>query len=88
MTGDCFAKSLRAPAGAVGRAAGPGEQGGRRPMAMADPDGKLAPAVAKRLGGTLVSAPLQAALGDTGSAAALLGAIQAVPVSKRRACSA
>jgi len=62
---------------AVGRAAGPGEQGGAPVQwAMADPDGKLAPAVAKRLGGTLVSAPLQAALGDTGSAAALLGAIQ------------
>jgi hydroxymethylglutaryl-CoA synthase len=43
--------------------------------AIADPDGKLAPAVAKRLGGPLVSAPVQAALGDTGSAAALLGVI-------------
>jgi hydroxymethylglutaryl-CoA synthase len=61
---------------AAGRAAGPGEQGGP-PVgwAIADPDGKLAPAVAKRLGGTLVSVPLQADMGDTGSAAALLGAI-------------
>jgi hydroxymethylglutaryl-CoA synthase len=43
--------------------------------AMADPDGKLAPAVAKRLGGTLVSAAVQSAVGDTGAAAALLGAV-------------
>ncbi|HEY7947223.1 MAG TPA: OB-fold domain-containing protein [Acidimicrobiales bacterium] len=43
--------------------------------AMADPDGKLAPTVAKRLGGPLVSAAVQTALGDTGSAAALLGVI-------------
>jgi len=52
---------------------------GRAPAAwaMADPDGKLGPAVAKRLGGALVSAPVQAALGDTGAAAALLGVIPA-----------
>ena len=43
--------------------------------AIADPDGKLAPAVAKRLGAPLLSAPVQAALGDTGAAASLLGAI-------------
>ncbi len=45
--------------------------------AIADPDGKLAPVVAKRLGSPLASAPVFAALGDAGSAAALLGLIQA-----------
>jgi len=44
--------------------------------AMTDPDGKLAPAVAKRLGGPLVSAAVRAVLGDTGAAAALLGVVQ------------
>jgi len=44
--------------------------------AVADPDGKLASAVAKRLGAPLVSAPVFGALGDTGAAAALLGLIQ------------
>jgi hydroxymethylglutaryl-CoA synthase len=43
--------------------------------AIADPDGKLAPAVAKRLGAPLLSAPVQAALGDTGAAASFLGTI-------------
>jgi len=62
---------------AAGRALGAGEQGGPTVgWAIADPDGKLAPAVAKRLGGTLVSSTVQAQLGDTGSAAALLGMIQ------------
>lgn len=62
---------------AAGRALGAGEQGGPGVgWAIADPDGKLAPAVAKRLGGALVSSTIQATLGDTASAAALLGAIQ------------
>jgi hydroxymethylglutaryl-CoA synthase len=43
--------------------------------AVADPDGKLAAAVAKRLGAPLVSAPVYAALGDIGAAGALLGLI-------------
>jgi len=64
---------------AAGGALGAGERSDR-PLpgawAIADPDGKLAPAVAKRLGGPLVSAPVQSALGDTGAAAALLGLIQ------------
>ncbi len=45
--------------------------------AIADPDGKLAAAVAKRLGAPLASAPVRAALGDTGAAAALLGLVHA-----------
>lgn len=45
---------------------------------LSDPDGKLAPAAAKRLGGELVSAPVQGALGDTGAAGALLGALRAL----------
>jgi uncharacterized OB-fold protein len=45
--------------------------------AVADPDGKLAAAVAKRLGAGLASAPVHSALGDTGAAAALLGLVQA-----------
>ena len=44
----------------------------------ADPDGKLAAAVAKRLGAPLSSAPVQRALGDVGAAAAMLGAVQAL----------
>jgi hydroxymethylglutaryl-CoA synthase len=44
---------------------------------IADPDGKLAAAVAKRLGAPLASAPVYGALGDTGSAAALLGLVHA-----------
>jgi len=63
----------------AGRALGAGEHPDppvSAGWAIADPDGKLAPAVAKRLGGPLVSGPVQTALGDSGSAAALLGAIQ------------
>jgi hydroxymethylglutaryl-CoA synthase len=64
---------------AAGGALGAGERSDRplpERWAIADPDGKLAPAVAKRLGAPLVSAPVQVALGDSGSAAALLGVIQ------------
>ncbi len=45
--------------------------------AIADPDGKLASAVAKRLGAPLASAPVYSALGDAGAASALLGLVQA-----------
>jgi hydroxymethylglutaryl-CoA synthase len=45
--------------------------------AIADPDGKLAGAVAKRLGAPLASAPVYGALGDTGAAGALLGLVHA-----------
>ncbi len=45
---------------------------------VSDPDGKLAAAAAKRLGGTLVSAAAQGAVGDAGAAAALLGAGEAL----------
>jgi len=45
--------------------------------AIADPDGKLASAVAKRLGAPLASAPVYGALGDAGAASALLGLVQA-----------
>ncbi len=44
---------------------------------IADPDGKLAGAVAKRLGAPLASAPVYGALGDTGAAGALLGLVHA-----------
>jgi hydroxymethylglutaryl-CoA synthase len=45
---------------------------------LADPDGKLAGAVARRLGAPLASAPVHAALGDTGAASALLGLVHAL----------
>ena len=45
---------------------------------VSDPDGKLAGAAAKRLGGTLVSGAVQSELGDTGAAAALVGAAAAL----------
>ncbi|MHB8438907.1 MAG: OB-fold domain-containing protein [Acidimicrobiales bacterium] len=45
---------------------------------LSDPDGKLAGALAKRLGGSLVSSDAQAAVGDSGAAAALLGAAAAL----------
>ena len=48
-----------------------------RAWAIADPDGKLASAVAKRLGTPLASAAVYGALGDTGAAAALLGLVHA-----------
>ncbi|MHB8680711.1 MAG: OB-fold domain-containing protein [Acidimicrobiales bacterium] len=43
-------------------------------VSVSDPDGKLAGALAKKLGAELVSSTVQGALGDTGAAAALLGA--------------
>ena len=46
--------------------------------AASDPDGKLAGALARRLGAPLASAPVQAALGDTGAASPLLGLIEAL----------
>jgi hydroxymethylglutaryl-CoA synthase len=60
---------------AVGRTLGAGDNAPSA-WSVADPDGKLAAAVAKRLGGPLLSAPVHSALGDTGAAAALLGVIQ------------
>ena len=60
-----------------------GAAGDAGSWAMSDPDGKLAPAVAKRLGGPLVSAAVQAALGDTGAAGALLGAAGALAETGR-----
>jgi hydroxymethylglutaryl-CoA synthase len=60
---------------AVGRDLGAGDGGPAR-WSLADPDGKLASAVARTLGGPLVSAPVQAAVGDSGAASALLGLIQ------------
>jgi 3-hydroxy-3-methylglutaryl CoA synthase/uncharacterized OB-fold protein len=45
--------------------------------AVADPDGRLATAVAKRLGTPLASAPVFGALGDAGAASALLGLVHA-----------
>jgi hydroxymethylglutaryl-CoA synthase len=46
--------------------------------ALADPDGKLAAAAARRLGGALVSSDVSTQLGDCGAAAALLGAASAL----------
>lgn len=45
---------------------------------VSDPDGKLAGAAAKRMGGALVSGTAQAQVGDAGAAAALLGAAAAM----------
>jgi len=61
----------------AGRAVG--DEGGTPPVswAIADPDGKLAGAVAKRLGAPLSSTPVYGALGDAGAASALLGLIHA-----------
>ena len=52
-------------------------------LALADPDGKLAAAAAKKLGATLVSADARVALGDTGAAAGLLGAGAALETAGR-----
>jgi hydroxymethylglutaryl-CoA synthase len=52
--------------------------GARDRWSLADPDGKLAAAAVKRLGGALVSTQAQAALGDSAAAAALLGAAAAL----------
>lgn len=57
----------------VGRAVGDSTA-----WSLTDPDGKLAPAAAKRLGGSLVSAAVHVALGDTGAAGPLLGAVGAL----------
>ena len=45
---------------------------------LPDPDGRLGAALAKRVGGELVSGPSRAELGDTGAAAALLGGAAAL----------
>jgi len=45
---------------------------------LPDPDGRLAAALAKRIGAETVSAPARAELGDTGAAAALVGAAGAL----------
>ncbi|MGA2521484.1 MAG: OB-fold domain-containing protein [Acidimicrobiales bacterium] len=59
--------------------AGPaGGDGAVSAWALSDPDGKLSTAVARRLGAPLASAPVQAALGDTGAASPLLGLVQAL----------
>ena len=78
-TPGCSAKRSSCPCSTdTGRAAGratPAPRSGA--WAIADPDGKLAAAVAKRLGAPLASAPVYGALGDTGAAAALLGLVHA-----------
>lgn len=55
-----------------------GAEGGETRWSISDPDGKLAAAAAKKLGGTLVSGTVQSGLGDTGAAGALLGAAGAL----------
>ncbi len=58
------------------------EAAGQRPdtfgCSIADPDGKLAAGIARRLGGDLVSASSRQAIGDTGAASAFLGALGAL----------
>ncbi len=61
----------------TGRAAGTASPAALDAWVIADPDGKLAPAVAKRLGAPLASGPVHGALGDTGAAGALLGLVHA-----------
>jgi uncharacterized OB-fold protein len=61
----------------TGRAAAQEASAAPTAWAIADPDGKLATAVAKRLGAPLASAPVYGALGDAGAASALLGLIHA-----------
>lgn len=46
--------------------------------AVSDPDGKLAAALGRRLGAPITSTPVQAAIGDTGAAAPLLGLAHAL----------
>lgn len=45
--------------------------------AVSDPDGKLAGALVKRLGGSLAGAELQSSVGDSGAAAAFLAMVEA-----------
>lgn len=53
-----------------------------RAWSLPDPDGRLGGVVAKRVGATVTSsADITAALGDTGAAAALLGAVGAMDVA-------
>jgi hydroxymethylglutaryl-CoA synthase len=61
----------------TGRAAAGDSNSPPGAWAIADPDGKLAAAVAKRLGAPLASAPVYGTLGDTGAAAAVLGLVHA-----------
>jgi hydroxymethylglutaryl-CoA synthase len=71
--GRLFREEVFLPLAAVGR-----ELGELPRWSVSDPDGKLAAAATKALGGTLTSAAAQAAVGDTGAAAALLGAAEAL----------
>jgi hydroxymethylglutaryl-CoA synthase len=72
--GRLFREELFLPlVGAAGKALS-----GIERWSLADPDGKLAGAAAKRLGGAVVSAEAQAKVGDSGAAAALLGAAAAL----------
>jgi hydroxymethylglutaryl-CoA synthase len=57
--------------------AGPAPAG----WAIADPDGKLGSALARRLGAPSLSAPVMSAVGDTGAAAPLLGLVHALGAS-------
>lgn len=52
--------------------------GAKERWSLSDPDGKLAPAAAKRLGGMLVSAGAQGAVGDAAAAGPLLGAAESL----------
>ncbi len=63
---------------ATGRALSAGAAGAMAGWAIADPDGKLATAVSKKLASPLLSADVQAAVGDTGAAGGLLGVVPAL----------
>jgi hydroxymethylglutaryl-CoA synthase len=65
----------------TGRAAVEETSGPIGSWAIADPDGKLASAVAKRLGAPLASAGVFGALGDAGAASALVGLVHACAAS-------
>ncbi len=58
----------------------PGADGGTGPhdWSIADPDGRLAPALARSIGANLISAEVTGSLGDTGAPAAFLGAMTAM----------
>jgi hydroxymethylglutaryl-CoA synthase len=67
-----------AVAGGAGAGAGGRGRGAIAGWSIGDLDGKLGAAAARSLGAPLVSAPVTAALGDAGAAAALLGSLPAL----------
>lgn len=76
------ARGAAAGMAALGQADGDRREAATTPVSawsLADPDGKLAAVLAKKLGTPVpLSAPVQSELGDTGAAAALLGLVGAL----------